>query len=153
MSRIDDDCLPIKKMRRVRDDDEPPPKRKRRFPVWGWLLIGVGGIVLTCGGGALAVATTMNRLVAKDDRAKAAKQTDPKTKVWNATELSKTTLGMSTAQVKALLGTPDSTHGDPDVVSEESSFYYKNRVLDPHLGKAQGVYINFEEKKVSGISI
>ena len=61
MSRIDDDCLPIKKMRRVRDDDEPPPKRKRRFPVWGWLLIGVGGIVLTCGGGALAVATTMNR--------------------------------------------------------------------------------------------
>jgi len=147
-----DDYLPVKKMRRVRDD-EPPPKRKRRLPVWGWLLIGVGGIVLTCGGGALAVATTMNRLVAKDDRAKAAKQADPKTKVWNQVELLAAVQGKSAAEVKALLGTPDSTFGgDPNVV-EYSSFYYKDRVFDPHMGKVKGVWIQFVEKKASDISV
>ena len=36
------------------EDDTPAPKRKG-FPVWGWLLIAAGA-VLVCGGGSIAMA-------------------------------------------------------------------------------------------------
>jgi hypothetical protein len=70
-------------------------------------------------------------------------------KLWFKNDLEQALKGKSASEVKALLGTPTSSGGDPES-DPKAMFYYRERVMNSS-GKPNGVNIFFENKKVNSI--
>lgn len=135
-------------MSRDSDDDVPVLKPARKgFPVWGWFLIGGAVLLLVCGGIAVAGALAYWGGAATS----AARQADPKTKVWKEEELSAAVKGKTPAEVKALLGVPDEAVGDPLIKSNDTTvFIYHRRIENPHSGEITSSWVAFRDGKATG---
>jgi len=134
------------------NEDDAPIRPKKPFPVWGWLLVAGVSLVTVCGGIGTVGALVLRIAGRNADEAERVRQSDPKAKIWTEDELAAKVVGMDTNQVKALLGNPDHTMGDPNVTSGLPSFHYRDRLRDQHTGKTKGVNVLFRDKRATGIS-
>lgn len=112
-------------------------------------MLAVGGIA-----GVVYLAKREGRAIAEGEHLRQQqKQADTRTKVWDEKELNAAVMGKTTAEVKELLGMPNSTSGDPDFPTAEqevlgAAFIYRKRIQDPHNNKLHDVSVRFKNKRV-----
>lgn len=75
----------------------------------------------------------------------------PEEKRLTKEDYEKALRGKTVDEVKAILGAPRGTEGNPDTDPGETKFSYHEQVYNPHTGRYDTLYVYFVHRKVSRV--